>query len=165
MKQKVHELQKKIIKRVSSKFHFLTLLAFFAITGCNDGNDPYIPTYTPPATENIEGSWELSNVSGGIAGTYDDFAPNEVVWIFNEESQTVTVFNNNTDDNKVDFFDSGTYDYEVVINQTTPELCGFNFAIDGVNLGCFTVTEEQFKMSMIEADGHIITLKRIITFD
>jgi hypothetical protein len=145
----------------------LTLMTFFALVGCHDDDNDYVPVYTPPVTENVDGAWELSNVSGGIAGTNDDFAPGEVTWIFNEENHTVEVLNNNTDEDKVDFFDSGTYNYGVVINQTTPELCGFNFSIDGVNLGCFTITEEQFTMSMVEADGHMITLKRpqIIPFD
>jgi|GEM_PF-793870 len=145
----------------------LGLIALFALAGCNDDDNDYVPIYTPPTTEDIDGAWELSNVSGGIIGTSDDFLPGEVTWVFNEENQTVEVFNNNTDDDKVDFFDSGTYDYEVVNNQATPELCGFNFAIDGINLGCFTVTETQFTMSMVEADGHMITLKRpqVIPFD
>lgn len=145
----------------------LTVFSIFALAGCNDDDHDYVPIYAPPTTEDIEGAWELSNVSGGIVGANDTYMPGEVTWIFNEENHTVTVFNNNTDDNKVDFFDSGTYDYEVVINPATPELCGFNFAIDGLNLGCFTVTEAQFTMSMIEADGHMITLVRpqIIPFD
>lgn len=159
MKLKLPELQIKKHNPIRPLLLF-TFFSLLILAGCNDDDNNYIPIYAPPTTQDIDGAWDLANVSGGIAGTSDDFAPGEVTWVFNDQNQTVQVFNSNTDENRVDFFDSGTYDYQVVINQATPELCGFNFEIDAVNLGCFTITEEQFTMSMIEADGHIITLKR-----
>ncbi|SCY96942.1 hypothetical protein [Flavobacterium caeni] len=133
----------------------LALMAF----GCQDDDAIYIPSYTP-TTQPFDGAWQLRNVSGGIAGTYDDFEPGEITWTFDDETQTVTVFNNNPDTGEVDFFDSGVYDYEIVINPATPEICGFNLSIDGTNLGCFTVTDDEFKLSMVETDGHELTLKR-----
>ncbi len=134
---------------------FIGMLAL----GCQDDDRVYIPSYTP-TTENFEGAWELRNVSGGIAGIYDDFSAGEIRWIINEQDQTVTVFNNNPEDGEIDFFESGVYDYQIVINPATPEICGFNLEIDGINLGCFTVSETEFKLSMIESDGYVLTLRR-----
>lgn len=107
----------------------------------------------------INGTWKLVNVSGGIAGTNDDFADGLITWKFNA-NHTVTITNNNTDDSKQDILESGTYDYVFNTNEATPELCAINISIGGTNMGCYTVTATQFTMSQVESDGYLIKLVR-----
>ncbi len=137
----------------------LFIFLAFPMMGCRDDDAAPIVSYTP-INETFTGRWELRNVSGGIAGTSDDFSPGEILWVIDPETHTVQVTNTNPDPNDEDFFDSGLYPYQIVINPATPEICGFNLEIGGVNLGCFTVSENEFKLSMIEADGHVLTLRR-----
>jgi hypothetical protein len=57
--------------------------------------------------------WHLTKVQGGIAGVNHQVDFDKVVWIFNAESNTVIVQNDNTNSALEDSFDSGTYEYTI----------------------------------------------------
>lgn len=144
------------------------LLCGFSLVSCHDDDDGNPGPVSYPIDQQLEGKWHLTNVSGGIAGTDDDYSFNEIVWDFHTEQHTVTVTNMNTDPQKIDFFDSGTYNYTFNANTSTPELCAQTIAIDGVNLGCYEFEFSSFTMSQVESDGYLLQLERepqIIPFD
>lgn len=146
----------------TKRLYLLTLLLCgFSLVSCHDdddNNDPGPVSY--PIDQQLEGKWHVTSVTGGIGGTSDEYEFSEIVWDFHTQLHTVTVTNQNTDPQKVDFFDSGTYNYGFNANTTTPQLCTQNIAIDGVNLGCYEFEPGTFTMSQIESDGYLITLMR-----
>jgi hypothetical protein len=111
-------------------------------------------------TATLEGEWKLVNVSGGLVGTNDHFPAGLITWKINGISQTIVIVNNNTNDQLQDILPSGTYHYSFVANEATPELCAMNIQVDGVNLGCYNITANEFTMSQIESDGFMIKLVR-----
>jgi hypothetical protein len=117
-------------------------------------------SYYYPGNPNIQGNWKLVNVSGSIAGTSDDFPEGMITWKFNGFSQTVSIVNNNTDEDKQDILPTGTYPFHFVNNEATPELCAQTIQIDGMNLGCYTISTNEFIMNQTESDGLMIRLVR-----
>jgi len=76
--------------------------SFYITTSCtNNGNND-------GQTE----TWNLINISGGIAGVNNDFQQGAIIWILNPQSSTLAIENNNTDNN-YDGFDSGIYSYNI----------------------------------------------------
>lgn len=135
----------------------LKLLSFFAITlllGCNNNDDDSGHDTT------LSGQWKLVEVSGTITGIRDQFAPGTIEWNFNTSDQTFRVVNNNTDANKQDVFESGTYDYSFAANEIAPDLCNRTIVLDGTNYGCFMATTTTLQINQGEADGIIIKLIR-----
>ncbi len=102
------------------------------------------------------GVWKLVNVSGSIAGSSHDFEPGTIAWTFNEDG-TVTIVNNNEDENAEDFFESGTYDFHFEANQNTPDLCAQTLFVENMELGCQTETDTQLVLSQVWADGYQLT--------
>ncbi|MFT3794226.1 hypothetical protein [Flavobacterium sp.] len=140
----------------------LTLALSLVLLSCSDNDDkePTQQIVTPQPTASINGTWHLVNVNGGFGGTSDDFPVGMITWEFNQAQQTVTVVNNNTDPQAQDILPSGTYDYDFVANEATPEICNTNIKIGNTNLGCYSIGSQTFVMSQIEADGFEIRLHR-----
>lgn len=139
---------------------FALLLCGFSLVSCHDDDDNNQGPVSFPVNQQLEGKWHLTNVSGGIGGTTDNYSINEIVWDFDTETHTVTVANANTDPQKVDFFNSGTYSYTFNENTTTPQLCLQNLAVNGTNLGCYSFEAATLTLSQIEADGYSLQLIR-----
>ncbi|MFT3794225.1 hypothetical protein [Flavobacterium sp.] len=138
----------------------LALLGLFSFTGCND-DDRRDPVLVPaPAVPEVDGQWNLIQVMGEFTGGSYTYAEGEISWTFDPETQTVEVVNLNTDPNKVDVFESGTYDYSFEANPSTPELCGEIIKVDGLDMGCYNIGQTQMTMSRIEVDGLALTLRR-----
>ncbi len=126
----------------------LAILLLVLLPSCsNDSN---------PNTDIIQGQWKLINVSGTFAGIDNDFAPGLITWDFNPTTQTVTVVNNNTDANLWDVFETGVYNYQIVDNSEYP--CGEIIEIDGIEMGCFSVTGDNFVIDQSIADGFRLQL-------
>ncbi|MGC4041354.1 MAG: hypothetical protein QM710_11380 [Flavobacterium sp.] len=106
----------------------------------------------------VDGQWKLTNVSGSIIGSSSDFEPGMITWDFNPTTQTVTVVNNNTDENKTDIFETGIYNYQIVANDN-PELCSQVIKIDNIEMGCFNIVEGKLKIDQAFADGYTLTLE------
>lgn len=129
----------------------LLLLSSFHFTSCNDDD-----TTTNDDPQIAEEQWKLINVSGSIAGVSHDFEPGTITWTFNENN-TVTVVNNNTDENAEDFFESGTYDFHYETNNDAPDMCAQTFFVDDTELGCLTETATELEFSQVWADGYHLT--------
>ena len=140
----------------------MTVFAMFVLLltpfSCHETENYYFIPQT--ANQAIQGEWHLVNVAGGFAGINDDYTIGEIVWDFDTANQTVTIMNLNTNENKVDMFDSGVYAFAYVQNTVLPDNCILSLTIDGVNLGCSNFNNTQFTLSQVESDGYFITLQR-----
>lgn len=153
MKSKIHEHQKNIYSIVSKKSLLILgiLFSLVASSCCSSGDN---------SSEGgvVAGQWKLINVSGSFAGVDSDFEPGVITWNFNPTTQTVTVVNNNTDENKTDIFETGIYNYQIVPNEN-PELCSEILKIDNIEMGCFGIVDGKLKIDQAFADGYMITLQ------
>jgi hypothetical protein len=140
---------------ITSRLGLKLFLAFFTITifSCNSSDNNSNDDTT------LQGDWRLVTVTGGIAGTHDEFDQELVQWTFNANG-TVTVFNTNTNDNKVDFMDSGDYVYSFMPNPATPQSCTEALVIDGVSFGCQSINGNTMTLSQVENDGYLVTLQK-----
>ena len=150
----------------------LYLFAFLAfsttLVSCHDDDDNNSGPTSFPFDEQLEGKWHLVTVSGGIEGTIDNYAFNEIVYDFDTETHTVKVMNTNTNETKVDFFDSGTYHYTFEVNTITPESCTQTIVINGTDLGCYSFEANQLTMTQIGDDVYTLNMERepqVIPFD
>ncbi len=135
---------------MKKQLSFFGILLALAISGCSsDSNSSH--------AEIVEGQWKLINVSGSFAGVSNDFEPGVITWDFNPTLHTVTVVNNNTDDNLTDLFDTGVYNYQIVPNPD-PQTCSELLTVDIMELGCFSIVDGNLKIDQAFADGFTITL-------
>jgi hypothetical protein len=129
------------------KFYKLILIiSFLSLNNCSLSND----SVTTPQVIKIY--WNLVNTSGGVAGVDDDFQIGTITWSFNEATEILTVVNNNTDNTKQDFLDSGEYGFSVL---TVGE--DLFLVIDSVEIGRFTVTSNQLIINGNETSEGTVT--------
>lgn len=139
---------------MKSKILVLLVVGFCgAIASCNDDD--------PTQASTINGTWNLKNISGGIAGINDDYNQGIIKWIFNSQSLTLTVENNNSQNTTYDGFESGIYNYSIL------ESGGDSYLIaEDIEFGGYTVTENNLIIDQNKtligtgADGFIIELER-----
>lgn len=93
------------------KYHFYLILSFiFIITSCSlNDNENSIET-----NQDVTIEWHLTKSSGGITGEDYEFDLDTIIWDFDSQNGSLTIVNNNTDDNKEDAINSGTYVYELL---------------------------------------------------
>lgn len=107
----------------------------------------------------LDGNWNLVRVEGGLTGVNDNFAQGEIKWKFSTAEGTLTVTNNNTDDEKEDMLVSGDYSYHLMTNGDGAE-CSRNIMIDVVDFGCYQLQGQRLKIGSTESDGYLLTLER-----
>lgn len=123
---------KKIIFSLS-----LAFLAVLAFTACKKevrpNSDP------SPASNTLEGKWNLVRLYGGITGANEVHAIGEIEWTFNDQNSTVTV-NNTAGNSSYYFLPSGTYSYQQISGSSQNQ----NYlVIDGNELGQFIISNDQ----------------------
>jgi hypothetical protein len=99
----------------------------------------------------LQGQWKLINVSGTFDGIDNDFTPGVITWDFNPTTQMVSIVNNNPDAEAWDVFETGIYNYQIVENPEFP--CGEILKIDGIEMGCFSVVNNNLVIDQSIADG------------
>ena len=127
----------------------------FQLSACNDDFDDNLPEKPSPT---LLGSWKLVNVSGGFANQNFDFEAGLITWTFND-NQTVTIVNNNTDNDKPDYFDSGIYPYEYVPTNDSGQNMN-EVIINGQRMGETMILLNQLTMDQSPFDGLKTTLIR-----
>ena len=131
------------------------LLAVVVLSGCSsDDNKAATPV---PA---LSGSWSLVNVSGSIAGTSTDFPEGTIVWTFNNGNVAV-VNNNPADGTAEDFFETGTYPYVFTVAEVSTT-CTHSLKVSQLDLGCVSQNQETLTIAQVEADGYVLTFKRVM---
>jgi len=130
-------------------------LATLSLASCNDDDDVTIPSIDT----SIEGSWKLVNVSGGMLPQNFDFAEGEITWTFNQETGKVVIVNNNTDESKPDYFESGTYNYVFMTTHVlgNPSLELF---INETGMGTTVLQPQVLTLSHAASDGFTARLIR-----
>ncbi|MCW4467892.1 hypothetical protein OGH69_02855 [Flavobacterium sp. MFBS3-15] len=131
---------------------FLLVLPALFLMSCGD-DDESGTIYTIPETS---APYNLVNVSGSIVGVSHDFEPRTITWKFNTD-QTVTVVNNNTNEDAEDFFESGTYELSYQPAEYTPAPCEENLFIDNIDFGCVNATDSGLILTQAVADGYVLT--------
>jgi hypothetical protein len=136
----------------------LTLLfCTLILNSCNNGdNNDY---ENQPVS--LEGGWTLKKVQGGIGGINQEFDDQMITWTFNANG-TVSVWNTNTDNTKIDFFETGDYDFDFQPNTVTPDSCAEALFLDGVSFGCHSISGNTLILNQVENDGYQLTLRRIL---
>ncbi len=105
--------------------------------------------------------WNLINVSGGFAGIDDDYEPNIIVWKFNDQTTTLTVENNNLQNNIYDGLATGIYNYTIIESNNR-----FYIDIEGTEFGEYNITGTNLIIDGNSfshgngADGFILTFER-----
>lgn len=138
------------MKRITSLF---ILLIAALITSCSDDDSSSAPlnNNTPEA----DGEWHLIQVTGSIAGVNYLFEPGTITWTFNDDG-TVSVENTNTNDFVEDFFDSGTYEFDFVLNDQLPTACNEVLVINNTDFGCQDFQDDDMILTQLVADGYIL---------
>ena len=119
------------------------------LTGCSSDDS---------GSRSIDGTWNLTNIKGGIEGIDNDFANGTITWTFDSDAGTVEVVNSNTNDVE-DMLPTGTYSFTIEASEI-PDLCEENFFIDAVNFGCYHITTHHLTFGQVESDGYLISLVR-----
>ena len=107
----------------------------------------------------IEGTWHMSRVSGGLAGIDFTYNSGEVMWVFKENSDLLFVTNAiDTNDIKYNYakLASGQYSY------STQSANGQNILfLDGMELGIYTISNNKlFIDDGVAADGLLTEFER-----
>lgn len=92
---------------------------------------------------NLLGEWNLINLSGGIAGFDVDYERGWIVWNFSED--TVLIANNSPIDNGPNFYNSGTYSYEIISTNNKKYL-----KIGGQEVGQIRIANTSFTIDQNE---------------
>jgi hypothetical protein len=130
---------------------FLLLSPLLLAFQCDEDEDV---TFMYPA-----GSWDFVNMSGGIAGLDYDFPEGTIVWTFTPDG-TISIVNNNENDNVEDFFETGTY-YFSFVESTDPSSCSHVMMINETELGCRNISLPLMTYTQLGADGYVLTFKKI----
>ena len=139
---------------MKSKILVLLIVGFGeVIASCNYDDSTQVST--------INGTWNLKNISGGLAGINDDYNQGIIKWIFNSQSLTLTVENNNSQNTIYDGFESGIYSYSIL------ESGGNSYLIvEDTEFSGYTLTENNLMLDQNKtstgsgADGFILELER-----
>ena len=114
---------------MKSKILVLLVVGFCGvIASCN--NDDSIQATT------INGTWNLKNISGGLAGINDDYDQGIIKWVFDSQALTLTVENNNSQNTFYDGFESGIYSYSILESGGNSYLF-----VEDTEFGGYTFTE------------------------
>ncbi|TRX61860.1 hypothetical protein FNH22_03535 [Fulvivirga sp. M361] len=138
------------------KSTIFTLIIAFVIglfTGCGQDDDPTTQAQT------INGTWNLSNVSGGLTGINIDYNVGEVSWVFNENTKVLIIENNIESTGPEDIYaglESGTYDYKIQHEDDHQVLY-----IDGAERGILKIEDNILKIDDgVAVDGFLTEFER-----
>nr|WP_321229543.1 hypothetical protein [uncultured Psychroserpens sp.] len=133
------------------KYIYVLLVTFFVLS-CNNDDDR--SSNNEPT---LNGSWSVINVIGGLAGIDDNYEEDVIVWNFDEQTQELTVTNNNVELVIYDGLASGIYSYEVLIEDENTSLI-----IDGIiyDLSILTETSLVLDEGAFTSDGFQLTFSR-----
>ena len=144
----IYKLNPKFI--IMKKSIILVLSCFFIFSNCSLNDSESAPE------QEIEYYWHLIQVTGGVAGVDERFDLNTIVWNFDDDTNILTVENNNTDDSIEDGFNAGTYSFSILDIDGTLYLIVDDEEIGSFNVNQSTFTLDTNKMSTgTGADGFI----------
>jgi len=103
----------------------LLLLCFVILISCKEDD-----------TLSTNNTWNLMNLSGGLAGVNIDYTKGEIIWTFNEQNSTLIVKINTPE--LLIGIDKGTYSYSI------ENIDGISYLnINNIEMGSFTIFQNQ----------------------
>ena len=112
----------------------------------------------PFQTSNIDGEWELTNVTGGLQGVDINYSPGEVKWDFDTSTSTLTVTNLIISTCPEDIYsghDTGVYNFNIVSANGIDTLY-----IDSVERGVITISNNMLQIDDgLATDGFLTTFQ------
>jgi hypothetical protein len=133
------------------KYIYVLLVTFFVLA-CNNDDDR--SSNNEPT---LNGSWSVINVIGGLAGIDDNYEEDVIIWDFDEQTQELTVTNNNVELVIYDGLASGIYSYEVLIEDENTSLIIDDIIYD---LSILTETSLVLDEGAFASDGFQLTFSR-----
>lgn len=115
----------------------LTFLVILAFAACKKEVRPN--SNPSPASNALEGKWNLVRLYGGITGANEVHAIGEIEWTFNGQNSTVMV-NNTVGNSSYYSLPSGTYTYQQI---SDPGQNQQYLVIDANELGQFVISGNQ----------------------
>ncbi len=143
-------------------FKQITLLLLFLLIniGCSEDKNN---------SQTISGMWSLIQTTGTIAGIEHNFVEGTIIWTFNS-NKTLTILNNNEDENLQSGLSSGTYTYTIGNNpadaNSLPE-CAKYIIIDDFEFTCLILSDQEMKIREGISDGvnyHFIKINPNTTY-
>ena len=131
---------------------YILLFSVLIISCTRSDDDPNLENIS---SVNLEGEWNLVNISGGLLGMDQNFEIGTIIWDFDVSDQMVTVTNNNTIEGVFDSFPTGVYPYSISAPADIDELI-----VNDVNLGIFILGTRSFSVNELFEDGFQIRFER-----
>lgn len=108
-------------------------------------------------TPTLFGTWNLVEVSGSTPGIKQNIEFGLVTWDF--ASQSIVVKNNNTNENLIDKFKTGTYPYTIGSATVDPFSCKETISFSANDINCIQFDHTNLFITQNTSDG--ITFKFI----
>jgi len=127
----------------------ILLCLMLIMTSCNSDDDSL--------NVNLNGSWTMSNISGGFLGIDTNFEPGQIIWTFDAERQILIVDNSLEEDTTVIIseFVSGNYEYYT----TTEEETDFLY-VENSKFGMYYINSNNLVIDQnTGSDGFLFTLE------
>jgi len=133
-------------------FIFLLVSTFGLTSSCKKKCDCQVPSQ-------LEGRWQMSRVSGGLAGIDYTYNPGEVNWYFQQSNNTLYVSNNlDSTDAKHQYtkLETGTYYYQA------QSANGENIIlVNGISLGVYYFEQDKLLLDDgVASDGMLTEFER-----
>lgn len=124
------------------------------VSSCSD------ETEIIPKEQELNGIWDLKNLSGGFAGINEDYADGEITWTFNPKNQTI-IIDNNQPASESFIFKSGAYSYSVTVVNNQKYLNINSSEYGGISITNNSLIIDQNNISDgIGADGFILHFEK-----
>lgn len=148
---------------MKSSVFFSLSFALLLFASCDNEADPTQELVIQEIQEQeIQETWNLKNVNGGMIGLNIDYNSGEVIWTFQESTNKLIIQNNIESTGPEDIYaglDSGTYDYEILEDNESQVLY-----IDGSLRGVLLITNSTLTIDDgIAADGYITSFEATTT--
>ncbi len=137
---------------MKTTFLILLLVSSGLVMSCDNDDDN-----SSPQEPSISGTWNLRNISGGIAGANADFEDGVILWNFDPDTSILKVTNNHSNEETVyDGFETGNYDYSITKTDGENHLL-----IGGSEYGTYTVSSDELVIDQnLGADGYVFSFQR-----
>ncbi len=132
----------------SKQIILMAVLISIMLGSCKNDDD------STDTANGLQGTWNLSNVNGGLIGINIEYSKNEVIWTFNENIGTLTVTNNIMTTGPEQIYsgpETGTYSYDIVLEDESEIIY-----IDGQERGVLTIEANTFYIDAgLATDGFL----------
>lgn len=135
-------------------FHLVFCFSIILISNCKGDDDI-------SQSINLDGVWNIKNISGGIGGMDENYKSGDIIWTFNTQALTLKVENNNDLENNYSNIGSGMYPYFIVEDNGKEYL-----EINNNEYGSFRIIDDKLTINQNEtsssngADGFILEFER-----